>query len=275
MADSFSSPHPQSGLAGAHIMGALLAIILLSWLVLDVLTLYSLRVRLQHGLLQAARQASVQHARPETIALAFSQTLAAAKVPLHDQWQIQILSPSPQAFMLHGRPSRLHEGRTSITQGWQAQQADQASHGGPSIYQANTLHLYLLYAHKPGPLSLLRLLPKLAASMPGPSGSAAVWLRLEIRHPMQSDAVQWDDLADDRVVYAQQTENELALPVSQTGWSTDLELAEPPSTDGDGRLPSWDGPAQGSGGASPSPGPAAPTPDSGGADYSPPNPACY
>ncbi|MBH0310332.1 hypothetical protein I7E32_08110, partial [Alcaligenes faecalis] len=48
MADSFSSPQHQSGLAGAHIMGALLAIILLSWLVLDVLTLYSLRVRLQH-----------------------------------------------------------------------------------------------------------------------------------------------------------------------------------------------------------------------------------
>ncbi|UTM00703.1 hypothetical protein MID00_14505 [Alcaligenes sp. NLF5-7] len=275
MADSFSSPHPQSGLAGAHIMGALLAIILLSWLVLDVLTLYSLRVRLQHGLLQAARQASVQHARPETIALAFSQTLAAAKVPLHDQWQIQILSPSPQAFMLHGRPSRPHEGRTSITQGWQAQQADQASHGGPSIYQANTLHLYLLYAHKPGPLSLLRLLPKLAASMPGPSGSAAVWLRLEIRHPMQSDAVQWDDLADGRVVYAQQTENELALPVSQTGWSADIEPAEIPSTDGSARLPSWSDSIQGPGASASSPEPAVPTPDSGGAESPPPNPACY
>lgn len=275
MADSFSSPHPQSGLAGSHIVGALLAIILLSWLVLDVLTLYSLRIRLQHGLLQAARQASVQHARPEIIASAFSQTLAAAKVPLHDQWQIQILSPSPQAFVLHGQPSRLHEGRTSITQGWQAQQAQQSSHSGLSIYQANTLHLYLLYAHTPGPLSLFRLLPKLAASMPGPVGSAAVRLRLEIRHPMQSDAVQWDDLADGRVIYAQQTENELALPVSQTSWSTDLAPAETPSADVDSRLPSWDDAALGPGEGSPSPEPAVPTPDSGGVDTLPPNPACY
>ena len=256
-------------------MGALLAIILLSWLVLDVLTLYSLRVRLQHSLLQAARQASVQHAQPDTIALAFSQTLAAAKVPLHDQWQIQILSPSPQAFMLHGKTSRLHEGRTRITQGWQALQDEQASHSSPSIYQANILHLYLLYAHKPGPLSLLRLLPQLTASMPGPSGSAAIWLRLEIRHPMQSDAVQWDDLADGRVIYAQQTENELALPVSQTDWSANLEPAETPSADVDSRLPSWDEAAQGPAEGSPSPGPAVPTPDSGGTDTLPPNPTCY
>ena len=80
------------------LLGALLAILLLSWLVLDVLTLYSLRVRLQHGLLHAARQASVHQARPETIAHSFSQTLSAAKVSPHDQWQLQILSPSPQAF---------------------------------------------------------------------------------------------------------------------------------------------------------------------------------
>lgn len=275
MADFFSSLHRQSGLAGSHIMGALLAIILLSWLVLDVLTLYSLRVRLQHGLLQAARQASVHHAQPETIALAFGQTLAAANVPLHDQWQIQILSPSAQAFMQYGKPSGQHKGRASITQGWQALQDGQASHGGPSIYQANTLHLYLLYAHKPGPLSLLRLLPKFAASMPSPSGSAAVWLRLEIRHPMQSDAVQWDDLADGRVIYTQQTENALALPVSQTGWSADREPAGIPSTDGSGRLPSWNDSVQGPGDGTHSPGPAAPTPDSGGADSLPPNPACY
>ncbi|MCV4697981.1 hypothetical protein OFB92_33225, partial [Escherichia coli] len=85
--------------------------------------------------LQAARQASVHHAQPETIALAFGQTLAAANVPLHDQWQIQILSPSAQAFMQYGRPSGQHKGRASITQGWQALQDGQASHGGPSIYQ--------------------------------------------------------------------------------------------------------------------------------------------
>ncbi|MCH1880826.1 hypothetical protein MJ863_14665 [Alcaligenes ammonioxydans] len=275
MADFFLSSHRQSGLAGSHILGALLAMILLSWLVLDVLTLYSLRVRLQHGLLQAARQASVHHARPDTIAVAFSQTLAAAKVPLHDQWQIQILSPSTQAFILHGRPSRLHEGRTSITQGWQAQQAEQSSHSGPNIYQANTLHLYLLYAHKPGPLSLLRLLPKLALSMPNPVGSTAVWLRLEIKHPMQSDAVQWNDLADGRVIYAQQLENTRVLPVSQTSGLAEREPAKTPSPDVNARLPSWDGAAPGPDTGSLSPEPAAPTPDSGGAPASPPPPACY
>lgn len=43
MADFSGTPHLQSGLAGSHILGALLAILLLSFLALDVLTLYSLR----------------------------------------------------------------------------------------------------------------------------------------------------------------------------------------------------------------------------------------
>lgn len=258
-------------------MGALLAIILLSWLVLDVLTLYSLRVRLQHALLQAARQASVHHARPDTIALAFGQTLAAAKVPLHDQWQIQILSPSPQAFMQHGRPSAQHQGRIGIIQGWQAQQHAQSGQQEPSIYQANTLHLYLLYAHKPGPLSLLNLLPKLAATAPHTLGAAAVWLRLEIRHPMQSDAVQWDDLADGRVIYAQQAEGRhTSLPVSQTDWPGDPAYREEHSWDSGSSIPSWDAAAQGPDKGSLPDFSGTPVTDSGaGLDSTAPDPACY
>ena len=277
MADFSSSSHRQAGLAGSHLLGALLAILLLSWLVLDALTLYSLRVRLQHGLLHAARQASVHQARPETIAHSFSQTLSAAKVSPHDQWQLQILSPSPQAFRQHGRPSRQHAGRQAITQGWQALQHEQADLHGPSIYQANILHLYLLYAHKPGPLSLMRLLPKLPASVPNPLGSAAVWLRLEIKHPMQSDAVQWDDLADGRVVYAQYAENQAILPVSHTSWPATVGSTDTPVLNGDSSLPHWDNNSSGVHDGALPPGQSGNTANNGESATDPeaPNPACY
>lgn len=277
MADFSGTPHLQSGLAGSHILGALLAILLLSFLALDVLTLYSLRVRLQHSLLQAARQASVHQARPETIAQTFSQGLAAAKVPRHDQWQIQIVSPSSQAFAWHGRPSPQHEGRPAITQGWQALQAEQAGHNSPSIYQANTLHLYLVYAHQAGPLSLMRLLPQLPASVANPLNSAAVWLHLEIKHPMQSDAVQWDDLPDGWVIYARQTEDQAALAVSQADWPAPLDSPGLPSLSGNEPLSPWDGQTQ-----EPQDGLVPPTPKdtgsgegNGAPDSHTPNPACY
>ncbi len=277
MADFSSSSHRQAGLAGSHLTGALLAILLLSWLVLDVLTLYSLRVRLQHGLLHAARQASVHQARPETIAQSFSQTLSAAKVSPHDQWQLQILSPSTQAFKQHGRPSKQHAGRRAITQGWQALQNEQAGPHNPSIYQANILHLYLLYAHKPGPLSLMRLLPKLPASVPNSLGPAAVWLRLEIKHPMQSDAVQWDDLADGRVIYAQHAENQAILPVAHTAWPATLDSTDIPALNGDSPLPHWDNSSPGAqDGSLPSGPPGNPlNQKESAADPEAPNPACY
>ena len=273
MADFSSSLHRQAGLAGSHLIGALLAILLLSWLVLDVLTLYSLRVRLQHGLLHAARQASVHQARPETIAHSFSQTLSAAKVSPHDQWQVQILSPSPQAFRQHGRPSRLHAGRKAITQGWQALQNEQADPHSPSIYQANILHLYLLYAHKPGPLSLMHLLPTLPASVPNPLGSAAVWLRLEIKHPMQSDAVQWDDLADGRVIYTQHAESQAILPVSHTSWPATVDSTDTPALGGDSPLPHWDNSSPGAHDGALPPEQSGVPPNT--TDTGAPNPACY
>ena len=276
MADFHSSHLRQSGLAGVHLIGALLAIMLLSWLVLDVLTLYSLRVRLQHALLHAARQASVHHASPETIALAFNQTLAAARVPLHDQWQIQILSPSAEAFRLHGRPSKQHGGLTGITQGWQAQQHEQTGPVHPSIYQANTLHLYLLYAHRPGPLSLIHLLPRLAASTPNPLGYAAVWLRLEIKHPMQSDAVQWEDLPDGRVIYVERASSKTDLPVSQTDWPAGSAFMEVPALDGDSSPAPGDSPGQGVNEGPPPPNPGTTTPNPGEESVpDAPNPACY
>ena len=279
MADFFRPSFLQSGLAGSHILGALLAIILLSLLALDVLTLYSLRVRLQHNLLQAARQASVHHARPEIIAQAFSQGLAASKVPRHDQWQIQILSPSALAFAVHGRASEQHEGRQGITQGWQALQDEQSPHPSPSIYEANTLHLYLLYAHQAGPLSLMRLLPQLGASMPNSwafLGSAPIKLRLEIKHPMQSDAIRWDDLADGRVIYAQPPESGAPLPKTQPAEPDYPEPSDSSNLDKGGPLPPWDSTA---------PAPPPPT-ESTRPDTSPgseadtpsteaPNPACY
>ena len=245
MADFFRPSFLQSGLAGSHILGALLAIILLSLLALDVLTLYSLRVRLQHSLLQAARQASVHHARPEIIAQAFGQGLAASKAPRHDQWQIQILPPSAQAFAIHGRPSAHHEGRQGIIQGWQALQDEQSGHDSPSIYEANTLHLYLLYAHQPGPLSVMRLLPKVAASVPNSwtlSGSSPVWLRLEIKHPMQSDAIRWDDLPDGRVIYAQPTESGVSKPNTGPIVPAYSDPSGSSTWGTDKPLPPWDSP---------------------------------
>lgn len=202
----------QSGLAGAPAIAALLAVLLLSLLALDVLTLYSLRVRLHHALLHAARQASIHQGSPEHIARSFSQGLAAARAPRRDRWQIRILSPSAAAFALHGRPSRQHAMRPVIRQGWQARQHAHRPDSRPTIFQANTLHLQLRYAHQPGPLSLSRLLPILAASLNTTVGPRALLMRLDIRHPMQSDAVQWDDLADGRVVYGADHAADLPAP---------------------------------------------------------------
>lgn len=180
---------------------SLVTVILLSALALDVLTVYSLRIRLQHALLHAARQASLHHAQPERIAHTFAQVLQAARAPRQDFWQIRILSPSPSAFHTHGHSNRQHPSRLAITQGWQAQQYRRNPSASPSIFQANTLHLQLQYVHRPAPLSALRLLPALVLAAGSPPAPRGLPIRLDIQHPMQSDPVLWEDLPDGRVVY--------------------------------------------------------------------------
>ncbi len=197
---SFSSS--QSGIAGPSALAGLLAVILLSALALDVLTVYSLRVRLQHALLHAARQASLHHAQPERIARTFAQVLQAARTPRQDHWQIRILSPSSAAFQKHGQLKPPHHPRRVISQGWQAQQHKRNPSASPSIFQANTLHLQLHYVHQPAPFSALRLLPALVLAAGSPLAPRGLRITLDIQHPMQSDPILWEDMADGRVVYS-------------------------------------------------------------------------
>lgn len=243
---SFSSP--QSGLAGLSALASLLAVILLSALALDVLTVYSLRIRLQHALLQAARQASLHHAQPERIAHAFAYALQAARAPRQDSWQIRILSPSSAAFQTHGHAKRQHHSRLVITQGWQTQQYRRNPSASPSIFQANTLHLQLQYVHQPTPLSALRLLPALVLAAGSPLATRGLPIKLDIQHPMQSDPVLWENLPDGRVVYgasapsnadsstaaspaATESQPSLPAPYSGPGAHTDGTAPSAPNTD--------------------------------------------
>ncbi|WP_341669207.1 hypothetical protein [Alcaligenes sp. SDU_A2] len=189
----------QTGLAAAQAIVALAALISLTLLALDTLSLYSLRVRLHHALLQTARQASTHHANPEQIAATFTQGLHRARASRRNSWQIRILSPSASAFAQHGRPSNRHALRPTIRQAWQAQQHALRPDAQPSIFQANTLHLQLHYHYQPAPWSALRALSALTAWLG--YANRSLLIRVDIQHPMQSDPVRWADLPNGRVVY--------------------------------------------------------------------------
>jgi len=172
------------------------------------------------ALLDAARAGATQHGRPDAIALAFEQALLpryastdgdarAARQRAWQRirgqaglppWRIEILQPSAAAFRAHARRGLAvadAPGRRAISNDYQAEQhaARGAAAGGPTIFDANTLHARLVYLHEPlAPLTraLLRRLGPPTASCAGRARAHGLLaLQLELRIEMQSHPVDW------------------------------------------------------------------------------------
>ncbi|CAP42143.1 unnamed protein product [Bordetella petrii] len=157
------------------------------------------------ALLDAARAGAAQHGQPAAIARAYKQALqpfartdgATAGMP---PWRIEVLQPGAAAFQAHARPGLKVagvSGRRAVSNDYQAEQhaARGAMAGGPTIFDANTLHLRLTALHRP----LAPITRALLRQMGRPAGSCAqralqsglLALQLELRIEMQSHPVDW------------------------------------------------------------------------------------
>lgn len=172
------------------------------------------------ALVDAARAGATAHGHPDAIAQAFEQ----AARPRHAQaggdaraaqrrawrrlqvqagmpaWRIEVLQPSAVALQAHARAGLAvagAPGRRAASNDYQAEQhaARGAPPGGPTIFDANTLHLRLTYLHEPlAPLTrvLLRQAGRAAeACAQHALERGLLALRMELRIEMQSHPVDW------------------------------------------------------------------------------------
>lgn len=164
------------------------------------------RQRAYVALVDAARAGATQHGRPAAIAHAFEQALRPRHAPGDGgaagmaPWRIEVLQPGAAAFQAHGRSGLAvagAAGRRAVSNDYQAEQhaARGAATGGPTIFDANTLHLRLTALHRPlAPLT--RALLRQAGRPAGTCAQRALQrgllaLRLELRIEMQSHPVDW------------------------------------------------------------------------------------
>jgi hypothetical protein len=192
------------------------------------------------ALLEAARAGITQNARPKAMKAAFNTALEPLYPPtsghtsaqrVHTRharlraagmapWQIEILTPTPEAFTDFADKTLAiarRTGRMAINNNYQQEQ-DAARRGkgwpqgagpasGQTIYQANTLTLRLHYPHKPltpGVSALLRLLGSGASGYNARALSQGYLpLSQELSLTMQSHPVDWPPLADGTVVRRQ------------------------------------------------------------------------
>ena len=286
------------------------------------------RQALSLALLEAGRAAITAHARPAAIETAFEKALlplfpdesehnsgqrlhnALAKRRLVTDaapWRIEILSPSPQAFIDFSDPALAiaqETGLRAINNNYLAEQAQQAAPGwtpaaGPqselNILQANTLVLRLTYLHEPV-LPGIKGLVRLLGSQKGSYGRNAmarggyIPVVSQLALVMQSHPVDWPSLPNGKVVKEQRSP--AGVPVAATncqglwcmdGLQTPASGAIPkPGTGSDPALPQWpptagpnpaDGQAIGTApGTPPDSGPVIVQPP--GLDVEPDDPAC-
>jgi len=208
--------HPQRRGRGAALLEFALAappLLLLGVLASEAAHWHLARQRAYVALVDAARAGAAQHGLPAAIAHAFEHALlprhaaGAARPPAGPQaragmppWRIEVLQPSAMAFQAHARAGLAvagAAGRRAVSNDYQAEQhaARGAAVGGPTIFDANTLHLRLTTLHRP----LAPLTRALLRQMGRPSGSCAqralhnglLALQLELRIEMQSHPVDW------------------------------------------------------------------------------------
>ncbi|HYG45005.1 MAG TPA: pilus assembly protein [Bordetella sp.] len=172
------------------------------------------------ALVDAARAGATSHGSPTAIAHAFERaarprharadgdTRAAQRQAwqrLQQQagmpaWRIEVLQPSAAAVQAHARPGLAvprAPGRRAVSNDYQAEQhaTRGARSGGPTVFDANTLHLRLTYLHAPlAPLT--RALLRQAGRAAGACAQQALErgllaMQLELRIEMQSHPVDW------------------------------------------------------------------------------------
>jgi hypothetical protein len=191
---------------------------------------YSVRQVVSQALMQAARSGITRHAQPEAIAQAFDQSLlllfpavglssaafqqqrqyAVHRRLLGAAWHMQIISPAAKHFAAYADPTlpiSRQTGLPAIPNSYQLEQhqrnlitpapaiAQWAPAGSPTIFQANTLVLRVVYPHSPllpGIRGLFRWLGNDQGNV-SQRTFAAGFLPIvqELSLPMQSDPVQW------------------------------------------------------------------------------------
>lgn len=190
------------------------------------------------ALLEAGRAASVDHANPKTIELAFERAMQPlftsssgqpASTRLHAAlqqrqlatgaapWQIEVLSPSAAAFNDFSQPGlqvKGAQGLAAINNHYLAEQHERLHQQGMlnglgpqsklTIFQANTLVLRVSWLHQPlvpGVSGLLRMLGKPHGSYSQHAMATGGYLPIkqELALVMQSHPANWPALANGKV----------------------------------------------------------------------------
>lgn len=232
-------PHPsrlarQSGLGATSFLLTTLPILLLGLGGVELAHGLFVRQALSHALVQAGRAATVDHADPAALTLAFERALhplflqpgslsRALAQRIHDTgaapWQIRILQPQRAAFADHADPEAsvptTASGLRAINHDYQALQHDrrlgegwpqgQGPVSGQTIFQANTLTLELVWLHEPLTPGLKTLMRTLSPADESYRSRAMAQGYLPIVRgislTMQSHPVDWPDRSDGKVVH--------------------------------------------------------------------------
>jgi hypothetical protein len=226
----------QSGSAAIEFALVAIPLLLVGLGGIEIAHWFSVRQTVSLALLEAARAASVAHAKPEVIEHAFEQALLPLFAGQHpDQarqqlaraleqrhqdtqdspWRIIIHSPSAAAYIDHAQAEISMQGLASINNDYQQEQDLRYRRKGwvdgkgpvsrQTIFQANTLHLTLSYPHKPvvpGVSNLIKQLYPVADSY----GRAAMQqgylpMTRSLTLIMQSHPVNWPSLNNGKVIH--------------------------------------------------------------------------
>ena len=250
------------------------------------------------ALLQAARTGSTEHASPQSIAQSFEDSLlvlhasagknapkrlATSLQTTREQtggapWRIEILSPTPADFRIHGSsslPLSRQTGMPAINNDYQHEQhlRNAGAPGAGSIYQANTLGLRLIYLHRP-------LLPGIGLLLQSIQAGTDSYASQAMRHGllpmmrylqlgMESHPLQWPDLPDGRVIagraaHSMPPDTSGSLPECTGGWCLPtLPSSYSPNDSLPEAIPSGPGgkPADNSVSTTPEDSPSAPLPE--------------
>lgn len=226
------------------------------------------------ALLDAGRAAITDHNRPSRIVNGFEhalQPLYAAPGAMSIQrlrnalasrqkrlnaapWQIEVLSPSPHAYIDHADPNvkvNGASGHSVINNHYLAEQDQRrrnqgwADGRGPvsdqTIYEANTLVLRLSWLHEPR----LPLLTPLLRALGNPAGNyrqrglaqGYVPMVRQLVLLMQSHPVHWNDDPSEKVIY--RAENEAQIPACR-GWLCQDSASHGTGVPGNTPIPHFD-----------------------------------
>jgi hypothetical protein len=223
--------HVQRGQGALEFSLAAVPILLMALGGIEAVHWFAVRQAVSQALMQAARAGITEHARPEAIAKAFDKSLlllfppsgpASASVMQERQyaihrrllgasWHMQILSPAASHFRLYSNPSLAisrQTGLPAIRNSYQLEQhqsrttkpasgspRQNASTAEPSIFQANTLELRVVYPHSPllpGMRGLFQWLGNERGDVRQRTFAAGFLpVVQELSLPMHSDPVQW------------------------------------------------------------------------------------